>query len=204
MTLCRCCFVSSIPESTSRTQRPVLLCAECGTHWGQPEKTALSHERMMAALRDANAGAMERLDDRREALAVEVAAAQKQVRALTDAIASEYSERPAGDIQNMVDRAIVDKAVRRADGEAKAKDRAMGAIFRIDRLHHEDGANCSCGKRITVCEEYRSLDSIRPAYYAWQKQQLERLKLGKPHALPFDHPSALNVAYVDWKGLSAT
>jgi hypothetical protein len=190
MTLCRCCFVSSIPEIYSATDRPVLLCAECGTHWGQPEKTALSHEKMMSALREANAGAMERLDDRREALAVRLAAAEAQVSALIATIASDYSEHPARDIRNLVDQAIVDKATRRADSEAKAKDRAMAVVFRLDRLHHEDGVNCSCGKRITECEEYSALNAIRPSYYAWEKLQLERLAEGKPHGLPVDHPQA--------------
>lgn len=204
MMLCRCCFVSGIPQLTSHTQRPVLLCAECGLHWGLADKTAVSHEKMMAALRDSHAGAMQRLDARREALAAELAVAQAQVRALTHSIVSEFTERPAGDVQNMVEAAVVQRAMRRGDSATRARDSAMGAVFRLSELHHEDGVNCSCGTRITACKEYGALTFIRSTYLAWERQQIERLTEGRAHGLPFDHPLAEQIPFFEWKGLPST
>jgi hypothetical protein len=204
MTLCRCCFISSIPSGFSHTDRPVLLCAECGHHYGRIEATALSHEKMMITFRDSHAVAMERLDNRREALAVELADAKEQVKTLTATIVSDYRERPIGDIQNVVEKAIVDSANLRADAAARSRDRIMGAVFRFDEMHHEVGDDCSCSARITSCEHYNALNFIRSTYYSWENHQIERFAEGKSHGLPYDHPKARNVNRFDWKGLPST
>lgn len=206
MAFCRCCFISTIPPSFSHTQRPVLVCAECAPHFGNGDKTALAHEKMMERLRTSHALAMERLEGRRQALEAQLAEAREQVEKLTATIVSDYRERPIGDIQNVVEQAVVDEASARARAAARGQDRAMGAVFRIDELHHEEGESCSCGTRLTDCKEFAALNFIRDIYYRWENQQIDRLNSGKPHGLPFDHPKGKSFTgrSWEWKGLPST
>lgn len=84
--------------------------------------------------------------------------------------------------------------------------RIMGAVFRIDELHHEVGDRCSCEKRLADCEEFAALNFIRETYYAWENRQIGRLNEGKPHGLPFDHPKGKSFAGSrwEWRGLPST
>ncbi|MEX1078545.1 MAG: hypothetical protein WED09_05505 [Homoserinimonas sp.] len=206
MAFCRCCFISTIPPGFSHTQRPVMVCGECEPHFGNPDKTALAHEKMMERLRASHAGAMERLDGRRQTLEHQLGEAQRQIQRLTETIVSDYRQRPIGDVQNVVEQAVVSDASRRADSAAKARDRVMGAVFRIDELHHEEGESCSCGKRVTECKEFVALGFIRDTYYRWENRQIDRLNEGKPHGLPLDHPKGKSFKgrRHEWKGLPST
>ena len=206
MAFCRCCFISSIPAGFSHTQRPVMVCDDCASHYGNLDKTSLAHERMMERLRDSHAVAMERLDGRRQVLVTQLAESKEQVEKLTATIVSDYKERLIGDVQSVVEQAVVNEASKRADSAAKGRDRVMGAVFRIDELHHEDGDRCSCGNRLTDCKEFSALNFIRDTYYRWENRQIERLKEGKPHGLSFDHPKGASFKgrRWDWKGLPST
>lgn len=204
MAFCRCCFISTICPGVSYTERPVMVCAECARHYGNRGKTEASHEKMMEKLRDSHAMAMERLDERREALIDKLARAKEEVQELTATVVSDYSTKLIGDVQNIVEHAIVDDAKAREMSARRARDRVMGAVFRIDEIHHESGDKCTWGKRITECAEFAALGFIRDEFYKWENRQLGLLKDGKYHGLPYDHPKARGLNRSAWKGLPST
>lgn len=206
ISLCRCCFISVLPPRASHTEHPVQLCTACITHYGNPAKIERDHEKMMAALREANASAMERSESRRLAAERDLAAAREQLASLTATVVSELSERPKGEAKVMVDDALVMAAERRAETAAKSRDLAFAAVFRMIELHHEVGEQCSCGKRVTQCDEFALLGFIRPRYHDWEKQQIARLRQGKPHGLPLDHPQGREFSgrEWEWKGIRST
>lgn len=203
---CTCCFISTIPSVVSYTERPVPVCSNCEKHYGDLTKTARDHGRMTSEQRDATARLLERMDARRQALEQELAESNERAATLTAAIVSDYVERPIGDVKRMVEEAIVADATNRANAIAKQRDRIMGAVFRIDELHHEVAERCSCKKRLSDCAEFASLDFIRSAYYQWETRQIERMKLGKSHGLPLDHPNGgpFRGRSWEWKGLPST
>ena len=205
MTFCQCCFIRAIPAN-GVTDRPVQICASCEPHYGNPAKTARDHGVMMEQYRESNATFVERLDDRRLALEAELAETQQQVVTLTATIVSDYQERPAGSIQNVIEQDLVSAADKRLKAAVRLRDKAMGTIFRLSRLHHDQDGTCSCGKRLVDCAELSALEGIRQDYSRWEKTQLELLNAGKSHGLPLDHPAgeAFASRAWEWQGLPAT
>jgi hypothetical protein len=171
LAFCRCCFISAIPPGASHTDRPVLLCDECGLHYGNTEKTVLAHERMMETYRDANAKVLERLDERRLAVVAELVVAQGRVDELTAAVASDYRRGLVSDVRGIVEEKVVTDASVRETAARRARDRAMAMVQRIDELHHENGETCSCGKRITLCSEFALLAPFRDELHSWEARQ---------------------------------
>jgi len=205
MTFCQCCFIRTVP-SNGITDRPVQICAACEPHYGNPAKTARDHGVMMEQYRDANASFVERLDDRRLALEAELAETQQQVATLTATIVSDYQERPAGSIQNVVEQDLLSAADKRLKAAVRLRDKAMGTVFRLTALHHEQDGACSCGRRLVDCAELSALESVRQDYVRWERAQLELLNAGRAHGLPLDHPAGAPFAARswEWKGLPAT
>lgn len=205
MTFCQCCFISTVPAN-GITDRPVQICDRCEPHYGNPAKTARDHGSMMAQYRDANAGVLERLDDRRLALEEELAETQRQVVTLTATIVSDYQVRPAGSIQNAVENEVLAAADKRLKAAVRQRDRAMGTVFRLSALHHEQNGTCSCGRRLVDCAELGALEGIRQEYSRWERAQLLLLEAGKTHGLPLDHPAGTAFANRswEWQGLPAT
>jgi ribosome-binding protein aMBF1 (putative translation factor) len=181
-----------------------MICDDCALHYGNADKTAVAHDRMMTAQRDLHAMAMERLDDKRAALAIDLARAQQQIEELSGTIASDYTTRLGGDVQTVVETAVVADAMSRENTARKARDRAMGVVFSIAELHHEDRDTCSCSKPITQCEEFRALSGFRDEYSRWENKQIELLTLGKHHGLPYNHPRARGMKSWEWKGLPSS
>lgn len=159
---------------------------------------------MMARLRDSHAAAMERVDVRRARAEADLDAAKAQVEQLVATIAAEYQQRPLGDIQGLVENQVVRDAERAQHGAQRQRDRVMGAIFRIDELHHEVLENCKCGRRITACPDFAAISVIREDYHKWERRQIELMEAGKQHGLPLDHPRGHEVKPWEWKGLPST
>jgi hypothetical protein len=204
LTFCRCCFISALPAPVSSTERPPQVCGTCEKHYGNLEKTARDHSEMMARLRDSNAAAMERLDDRRARAEADLEAASERVGQLIATIAADYQQRPLGDVQRLLEQQVVKDAERAQHSAQRQRDRAMGAIFRIDELHHEVGENCQCGKRITACLEFAALSTIREDFHKWERRQMELMAAGDHHGLRLDHPQGRGIKPWEWKGLPST
>lgn len=159
---------------------------------------------MMARLRDSNAAAMERLDDRRAKAEADLDAANERVGQLVGTIASDYQQRPVGDVEWLLEHKVVKDAERAQQGAQRQRDRVMGVIFRIDELHHEVGENCQCGKRITACPDFAAISVVRDEFHKWERRQIELMEAGSQHGLPLDHPRGHGIKPWDWKGLPPT
>ena len=204
LTFCRCCFITALPAPVSSTERRPQVCGTCEKHYGNREKTARDHSDSMARLRDSHAAAMERLDVRRSRAEADLEAANERVQQLVATIATEYQQRPLGDIQRLLEQQVVKDAERAQHGAQRQRDRVMGAIFRIDELHHEVGENCMCGERITACPDFAAISVIREDYYKWERRQIELMAAGSKHGLPLDHPQGRGIKPWEWKGLPST
>jgi hypothetical protein len=170
MTFCRCCFITALPPAVSHTERPVLLCDECGPHYGNADKTAVAHDAMMLAYREANARALERLDERRLAAITDLTDARARVDELTATVASGYSAK-LGNAQSLVEQAVVADSAAKERAARTARDRAMAVLVRLTTLHHETGDTCSCGKRITQCPEFAVLAPFLDELRRWESRQ---------------------------------
>ncbi len=171
MALCTCCFITAFPGSVSHTERPVAVCDACAPHYGDLAKTTAAHGPMMERYRDQNAQVLERLDDTVVAVTAERDAAVATAAQLTAAVASNYLDRPDGDVQRIIESAVIDELKLDATRARRARDLTMAAVGRILDLHHEAGSVCSCGKAVRDCPEYQALDAIRAPYLQWERRR---------------------------------
>ena len=170
MALCMCCFITALPSGVSHTESPVAVCDACAPHYGNLAKTTAAHGPMMERYRDQNARMLERMDDTVVAVTVERDAAVATAAELTAAVASEYLDRPDGNVQRIIESAVIDELKLDATRARRARDLTMAAVGRILDLHHEAGARCSCGKALRECPEHQMLDSIRAPYLQWHQR----------------------------------
>jgi hypothetical protein len=127
----------------------------------------------------------------------------KEKRELVQAIASDYTDKPSPALTELVQHAVSADLNKRVQDSYKSRDRAMAAIGRVFEVHHETLTDkCNCGKPLTSCREYKTVEFFRESYERWERRQFELMRQDKYHGLPADHPAARKL-YRDrwsWKG----
>jgi len=119
--------------------------------------------------------------------------AEARATALGEVIDSDYANAPLGDLQMWVQSIIVKNAESRMRSAYRSRDSAMATLWRLDRLHRDGKSRgtCLCGKPEPSCRERKALRQVTSLIDRWEQGELERLKAGKDHGLPGDHPEVL-------------
>lgn len=112
---------------------------------------------------------------------------------LSAAVQKNYRDAPLGDLQTWVQSETVKAAESRMRGAYRSRDAVMVAVWQLDQLH-KDGrtrGTCACGKPEAKCRDRAALTPVLTALTSWENRELERLKVGKEHGLPSDHPEVM-------------
>jgi hypothetical protein len=158
----------------------------------------------MLARHDAQLEAATRVDENREQTIRDLVAKRDE---LVKAIATGLADTLTPQLESLIESATYRELQERADSAYFVRDRAMAAVWRVSMIHHLalDGT-CSCKKPLTACTEYTALEFFWDSFDRWQGRQVERLREGKPHGLPLDHPESQKrfTTWYDWKGREST
>jgi hypothetical protein len=142
-------------------------------------------------------------EDRAEERQAAVLAAQQQdqriaqlaaeVLDLQGAVKNGLTAQPVASVERWLQNEAVDAATEERDRSYRSRDRALGVLLQLDRLHHEHPERdnyCSCGKTTNQCTEWQTIEDIRPFLHTWEARQIDRVKQGLEHGLPPDHPES--------------
>lgn len=104
-----------------------------------------------------------------------------------------YESTPLGGIKSWLQDGIVLDAESKMRGAYRSRDRVMGTIWRLERLHHESNSQgvCSCGKKVSHCREFGVLSPIVNLLDKWESKQIDLLDHGLQHNLPPEHPEVV-------------
>ena len=112
------------------------------------------------------------------------------------ALKADLDQRPVASVLQWFQGLEIEAAQRERDNSFRSRDRALGIIWNLDKLHHDDEAKenfCTCGRRASQCPEWKVLEETRDFLYKWERQQIDRMKRDLPHGLPEDHPEVLKL-----------
>ena len=108
---------------------------------------------------------------------------------LTSLISDDYANAPLGDLQTWMRSEIVRRAEARAMSAYRSRDKLMVALWNLDHLHSGGKAGvCKCVKAEGKCRDLAALATVQPALVSWETGEVERLKNGRDHGLPAEHP----------------
>jgi len=194
---CGCCQLKY--PGDIREGHPNRVCRNCMKHLGQDSSFAgRDHTRLAAALveethrlinteRTAHSEATTQLSARLDAFAL-------QNRDLRTAIRDGLGSMPAETMSAYFETDAVAEAVEKRDAAYRARGYTMATLWLIDRDHHatsERNTRCSCGNSTcNIAKIMVDADEVRPLR-KWETQQIERLRSGRPHSLPSEHPDVL-------------
>lgn len=199
---CRCCGLRD--TFTLRSQSDQVVCERCRRHgqdenqrlalhrdwWIERENTMLAQHSADAARWHAAADELERkINERDQRLEYMRAVALRG-----------YESTPLGGIKAWLQEGIVLDAESKMRGAYRSRDRVMGTIWRLDRLHHESKSQgvCSCGKKTDQCREFSALTSMVDLLDKWESKQIDFLDRGLEHNLPPEHPEVVKRRRRGW------
>jgi hypothetical protein len=195
---CWCCHSEQPFQFSSPTDQ--VVCSHCVNHLGsdKAERRDTEHvalwAQILAETRHDNSvfvAASLETDAVNDALIADLRAQRDE---LTDTIASGFTRAPQGSIRTILDNELVTRAERTTALAYRRLDRTMGAIWRVNTLHHDDPVKpgrCSCGKTTAACAEGLAIDSERQEMNVWEKKNVQLLHRGERHGLPADHPEVI-------------
>ena len=195
---CLCCRTVQPFEFSSPSDQ--VVCTHCVNHLGaaKAERRDTEHVELWAGIladHDSDSAAFVAAslqgDAINEAL---IADLQAQLTELTDSIASEFTRAPTGAIRSALDNELVTRAERTTALAYRRLDRTMTALWRVNRLHHDDEKKagfCSCGTKTANCAEGLAIDGERQELAGWERRNLQLLHDGQRHGLPADHPAVV-------------
>lgn len=112
---------------------------------------------------------------------------------LNAVVIRDYRDAPLGDLQTWIQSEAVKAAESRVRGAYKSRDYMMASIWRLDQLHKNGRTRgtCACGKPEGKCPDRAALTPVLNALTTWENRELDRLKVGKDHGLPAEHPKVM-------------
>jgi hypothetical protein len=190
---CLCCLAERSFRFSSPSDQ--VVCGRCVNHLGtdKSERRDREHVTMWAQL-DADQqvnhqAEVERLTARLADEAAVVARLRSESAGLTAVVAGEFA---AGGVRDLLENDVVRWADRATELANRRNDRTMAALWRLERLHHENKANtgvCACGKPVTTCAEFAAIEPERQAVRDWERKNQALAAEGKRHALPAAGPT---------------
>ncbi|WP_298868460.1 hypothetical protein [uncultured Microbacterium sp.] len=196
--VCTCCFLRYAPERYSLTDKRPQVCAECIHHLSDADRRDKEHLRDWRAEHAATTTSYEtRLANMRDLLDKSDQEKADLSSALTDAIStisSDYHKAPIGDLRNALESELVTEEQHKAESAYRIRSRAMVVLWRIDRLHNtfetKSKSACKCGTPADRCEILKLLAPFVDELDKWENREKERMRSGRTHGLPADHPDA--------------
>lgn len=126
-----------------------------------------------------------------------IAELESKIKDLREVIDRDYNDAPLGPLRTWVQSQAVVAAESRMSRAYRSRDTVMAGIWRLDQLH-KDGKNqdtCACTKPAARCRDRAALTPLLKALTTWEDREFERLKVGKDHGLPNDHPEVMKRAH---------
>lgn len=196
--ICACCFLRYAPERFSPTDKRPQVCVECMRHFGNAAQRDADHLRDWRAAHAQTTKSYEgRLSNMRKLLDASDAEKAELQSALSDAIdtiSSEFHKAPIGDLRNALETALVTEERDRAESAFKIRSRAMVVIWRVDQFHNTIDTKstdvCKCGDRADQCQTLAAVAPFTEELDKWESRERERMRAGKTHGLPAEHPDA--------------
>ena len=188
---CLCCRAPRIFHFSSPTDQ--VVCGQCVNHLGsdKSERRDREHVAMWADLyADQQVKHLLEVEGLASDVASEaavVAALRAETAGLTAVVAGEFA---AGGVRDLLENDVVRRADRATELANRRNDRAMAVLWRLERLHREDGSNfgaCACGKPLLKCAEFAAIEPERQMVREWEKKNVALAAEGKRSALPTDH-----------------
>jgi len=199
---CSCCGLDR--EFVFMSQSDQTICASCRRHGQDADKRNLLHRNWwMQFNRQQIAAHAKVVDDWREAVKgqkEQIAARDIQIADLKAVVLDNYDKTALGEIQGWLQSQVVQQAEERMRGAYRSRDRVMGAIWRLDRLHSDakKAGMCTCGKTALQCKERVALDPVLKTLDGWEAKQIELVKKDLEHHLPQEHPEVQKRRRVGW------
>ncbi|MDR7310081.1 hypothetical protein J2S40_001139 [Nocardioides luteus] len=187
---CPCCklFYQGM-HASGGSYRPALTtsgyCRDCVNHQGDSKEVrklrAQNHFRMLRLIYPA--------------MRAHIAAAQREVAAAdrrTEDARRELEVRPTRVLVRVenLDKLVVAVAHEEREEAYERRDKAMGALSDLRRLHHQDPDNrrrCSCGDLFHRCEVAQIVKW--QSIVSWEEHQVRLSEQGERHFLARDHPA---------------
>ncbi|TFD62122.1 hypothetical protein E3T39_03725 [Cryobacterium suzukii] len=192
---CLCCLAPQPFHFTSLSDQ--VVCSLCVHHIGadKSERRDLEHVRLWAARWAASETAHAEYIIETDALLVardnDLTALRDQVAELSAIVAGQFTAGIDG-VRGLLQNDLVKRAERNTELAHRQIDWAMAGIWRIEALHHDSATQqCSCGRTAGSCAESAAIDPLRRALRDWEKKNVARLRGGRRHGLPDDHPAVL-------------
>ncbi len=189
---CLCCQLRSDFEFTSKSDH--VICKGCLRHQRSSPARLLKRDADHVSLWSSELKLAEEAQDLERQQAAAVPALEGQLLELRGelsdmrgALTAEISQHPVASVEAWFKGEEISAAHRARDESYRSRDRALGILWNLDALHHDDqsrGHFCSCGKPTPQCREWNILETTRSFLYAWEQRQVDRLRRYLPHALP--------------------
>jgi hypothetical protein len=171
------------------------VCDLCKAHHGRDLQRVIALHRLWWHQYTTQAVANHRdrvrgLRSQVEQLSSDLADREWKLTELTDVVERDYESAPLGPLQSWLSTEIVKAAEARTATAYRSRDRHMATLWRLDNRHRDgkQAGTCACGQPAAKCRDRELLDASRDDLYRWENRELERLKDGKRHGLPDEHP----------------
>lgn len=194
---CTCCHVGYDTTFTSSSDQ--VVCKGCRRHQGDTVAKLSLRDRDHIGLWRSELGlereGSQRRLEQQQALITgyrsEIELLQKAVEDMRATLRAGLQRAPDEGVLQWFASQEVQEAHAQRDAAYRSRDRAYRALWEADRIHHHDRLHddrCSCGRPTTACRELQAIEDIGEALDHWEQAQIERLKRGLEHCLPYDHP----------------
>ena len=194
---CLCCQVDYV--FTFKSSSDHVLCRGCERHQGDSKAKLQLKDRDHVALWRSEVQlqaeeAAEReavLESQVKSLKGELTEMRVEASDLRETVRRGFNEAPVLAVEKWLAGEAVNDAHDRRDAAYRTRDRALRAIWALDRLHRaseRDEHQCVCGTRMSKCREAAVLEAMTEALWRWESDQIDRLRRGLACGLPDDHP----------------
>lgn len=192
---CECCRIDQQFEFRSRHDQ--VICRGCVRHTGNSPKSRelrlRDHERLYWSEleicredRQIDAREAEALRLKlREELTEQIAQRDRTIAQRDVVIADLRHAIQNSELNPAVEEWLADEMIRTAykkrDSAYRARDFALGTIWRAAQLHNYDPTrdrHCICGRKADQCAELKALADELPALRDWERNQIDRLHDG--------------------------
>lgn len=173
---CACCRSEQPFRFTSAADQ--VVCGFCRHHLGE-SKAARRDGDHIALWRaqytrevEAHAGDVAAAAASAETGSATIDALAAQVGQLTAVASGVFDETLVGGIRDVLENDLLRRAERRTELVTRRLDQSLAALAEVELLHHDAAAGqCSCGRSVMRCGEYRAVEPQRAGLRDWRLRQ---------------------------------
>ncbi len=201
---CRCCHRYERLTFTSAYDQ--VICPRCTSHVGDAPSMVKRRDAEHVTLWESDVASWRQhyegriltlqasLRAEEERHAAEITSLNEKVSDLEGALQADLATRPVESIAKWFEGTKIAEAEERLDRSRKFIARLFGVLWNVDGAHNRDEGHddrCWCGLPEAKCRTLAALDPIRNALYKWEAEEVQRIRNGKRHDLPDEHPEVL-------------